>query len=261
MSASPRKNRRKTPNEFPTPTDLPASLSSEAGYVNGHESPLMPTPDDRVCANASDQRAWQDLFNRYSGPVFRFAARHVDPDVADDIVQVTFAGFARFLPRYERSKARVSTVLFTIAGRAIADQLRRELRHASRQDHDSLEALSDFRERPDRERGQALEVLKAIIREQGLEAAISRPKYDKPGVKRNTLDQQSSREHRWAVARLSDIFDHADTCTRRAWCCGQCEKYGLDTERRSTLATLMPLPEVSACVSDALRELARRGGH
>jgi RNA polymerase sigma-70 factor (ECF subfamily) len=77
-----------------------------------------------------DERAFDRLFDRYSEAVHSFIARIVrDPEQTRDLLQVTFLSLVRSRLRFQRGKA-VSPWLFTIAGNAARDALRRE-QHAS----------------------------------------------------------------------------------------------------------------------------------
>ena len=83
-----------------------------------------------------DARAFDALFERWAGRVLRFVERMVgEASVAEDLVQETFVRVWRARERYQ-PEARFSTWLFTIAGNAARNELRRPFRRAP---HDSLE--------------------------------------------------------------------------------------------------------------------------
>jgi RNA polymerase sigma-70 factor (ECF subfamily) len=83
-----------------------------------------------------DERAFDALFERWAGRVLRFVERMVrEPGVAEDLVQETFLRLWRARERYQ-PEARFSTWLFTIAGNAARNELRRPFRGAA---HDSLD--------------------------------------------------------------------------------------------------------------------------
>src|SRR3990172_4006941 len=83
-----------------------------------------------------DERAFDALFERWAGRVLRFVERMVrEPGVAEDLVQETFLRVWRARERYA-PEARFSTWLFTIAGNAARNELRRQFRGAA---HDSLD--------------------------------------------------------------------------------------------------------------------------
>jgi RNA polymerase sigma-70 factor (ECF subfamily) len=85
---------------------------------------------------AGDVRAFDALFERWAGRVLRFVERMVgEPSVAEDLVQETFVRVWRARERYE-PEARFSTWLFTIAGNAARNELRRPFRRAP---HDSMD--------------------------------------------------------------------------------------------------------------------------
>src|SRR5262245_19171629 len=83
-----------------------------------------------------DERAFDALFERWAGRVLRFVERMVrDAGVAEELVQETFLRVWRARERYV-PEARFSTWLFTIAGNAARNELRRPFRG---QPHDSLD--------------------------------------------------------------------------------------------------------------------------
>ena len=87
-----------------------------------------------------DERAFDALFERWAGRVLRFVERMVgEPSVAEDLVQETFVRVWRARERYQ-PEARFSTWLFTIAGNAARNELRRPFRRAP---HDSVDAERD----------------------------------------------------------------------------------------------------------------------
>jgi RNA polymerase sigma-70 factor (ECF subfamily) len=84
-----------------------------------------------------DDRAFEALFARWAGRVLRFVERIVgEAGVAEDLVQETFARVWRARSRYQPD-ARFSTWLFTIAGNAARNELRRPFRRAP---HRSVDA-------------------------------------------------------------------------------------------------------------------------
>jgi RNA polymerase sigma-70 factor (ECF subfamily) len=83
-----------------------------------------------------DERAFDALFERWAGRVLRFVERMVrEPGAAEDLVQETFLRVWRARERYV-PEARFSTWLFTIAGNAARNELRRPFRGAA---HDPLD--------------------------------------------------------------------------------------------------------------------------
>jgi RNA polymerase sigma-70 factor (ECF subfamily) len=84
-----------------------------------------------------DDGAFEALFERWAGRVLRFVERMVrEPSVAEELVQETFLRVWRARERYQ-PEARFSTWIFTIAGNAARNELRRPFRAAV---HDSLDA-------------------------------------------------------------------------------------------------------------------------
>jgi RNA polymerase sigma-70 factor, ECF subfamily len=77
-----------------------------------------------------DAQAFDALFERWAGRVLRFVERMVgETSVAEDLVQETFVRLWRARERYQ-PEARFSTWLFTIAGNAARNELRRPFRRA-----------------------------------------------------------------------------------------------------------------------------------
>jgi RNA polymerase sigma-70 factor (ECF subfamily) len=87
-----------------------------------------------------DERAFDALFERWAGRVLRFLERMVrETSVAEELVQETFLRVWRARKRYE-PEARFSTWLFTIAGNAARNELRRPFRS---QLHESMDEERD----------------------------------------------------------------------------------------------------------------------
>lgn len=83
-----------------------------------------------------DEGAFDALFERWAGRVLRFVERMVrEPSVAEELVQETFLRVWRARERYQ-PEARFSTWIFTIAGNAARNELRRPFRAAA---HDRLD--------------------------------------------------------------------------------------------------------------------------
>lgn len=75
-----------------------------------------------------DQRAWSQLIDRYEGRLQAFAyGRLRDRNLAEDVVQETFIGFANSLHNFDEQR-ELQTYLFTIAAYKITDQLRKKTR-------------------------------------------------------------------------------------------------------------------------------------
>src|SRR5262245_5286883 len=72
-----------------------------------------------------DERAWEQLINRYEGRLLAFAIRRLrDRAASEDIVQETFIGFLHSLPNFDENR-ELQTYLFTIASYKVTDQLRK----------------------------------------------------------------------------------------------------------------------------------------
>jgi len=118
-----------------------------------------------------DERAFDALFERWAGRVLRFVERIVrEPGVAEDLVQETFLRVWRARERYV-PEARFSTWLFTIAGNAARNELRRPFRGAA---HDSLDlAAEDAKPEPAADGPASDELVDARRTGLGLEAALA----------------------------------------------------------------------------------------
>jgi RNA polymerase sigma-70 factor, ECF subfamily len=85
-----------------------------------------------------DQRAFEELVEKYKQPVFNFIYRTVpDASEAEDLAQVVFVQVYKSAARY-RVEAKFSTWLFTIARNLCLNELRRRSRHPA----DSIEAAA-----------------------------------------------------------------------------------------------------------------------
>jgi len=120
---------------------------------------------------SGDDRAFDALFERWAGRVLRFLERMVsESSVAEDLVQETFLRVWRARERYE-PEARFSTWLFTIAGNAARNELRRPFRraaHESVDDNEAGAALDLAAEDPPSD-----ELVDARRAGQGIEAALA----------------------------------------------------------------------------------------
>jgi RNA polymerase sigma-70 factor, ECF subfamily len=75
---------------------------------------------------SGDERAWQDLINRYEGRLQAFVASRIRNRAAtEDIVQETFVGFLNSLPNYDQRRP-LEGYLFSICAYKLTDHLRRE---------------------------------------------------------------------------------------------------------------------------------------
>ena len=85
-----------------------------------------------------DQRAFEELVEKYKQPVFNMIYRTLpDATEAEDLAQVVFVQVYKSAARY-RVEAKFSTWLFTIARNLCLNELRRRSRHPA----DSLDAAS-----------------------------------------------------------------------------------------------------------------------
>ena len=73
-----------------------------------------------------DQRAWEDLIQRYEGRLLAFAESRIRNRAAsEDIVQDAFIGFLTSLPNYD-GRRPLESYLFSICAYKLTDYLRRE---------------------------------------------------------------------------------------------------------------------------------------
>ena len=85
-----------------------------------------------------DQDAWRELIARYQGRLLSFARRMLAQRAeAEDLVQETFVGLLRSLPRYDRRRS-LETYLFAILRNKLADHFRKQ-RPGRRQSLESLD--------------------------------------------------------------------------------------------------------------------------
>ena len=88
----------------------------------------MPSESDLLLIRQirqGDQRAWEQLIERFEGRLLAFAIHRLrDRSAGEDIVQETFIGFLHSLPNFDE-KRELQTYLFTIASYKITDHLRK----------------------------------------------------------------------------------------------------------------------------------------
>ncbi len=75
---------------------------------------------------SGDERAWQQLIERYEGRLLAFVdSRLHDRAASEDTVQETFVGFLTSLPHYDGERD-LEAYLFSIAAHKLTDHLRRQ---------------------------------------------------------------------------------------------------------------------------------------
>ena len=75
---------------------------------------------------AGDHRAFEELHRRYARPVLSIALRRIgDRGRAEDATQDTFASLWRSANRFDPTRGKATSWLFTVARNAIVDGLRR----------------------------------------------------------------------------------------------------------------------------------------
>jgi RNA polymerase sigma-70 factor, ECF subfamily len=85
-------------------------------------------------ARDGDQTALAEVVRRTQPDIWRFCARMVDRDCADDLTQKTYLNAITALPRY-RGDASARTWLFAIARHTCISQLRRRIRRRTLNHH------------------------------------------------------------------------------------------------------------------------------
>src|SRR5580692_7980841 len=110
------------------------------------ESGIMPSESDRLLIRqirAGEQRAWEQLIERYEGRLLAFAIRRLrDRATCEDIVQDTFIGFLHSLANFD-DKRELQTYLFTIASYKITDHLRKMGRRPAQMGEAAEERLAE----------------------------------------------------------------------------------------------------------------------
>ena len=95
------------------------------------EAPAEGEPEDVLCltrAAAGDERAWQELFDRWKRPLLAFFYRSLGSMAeSEDLTLEVFVRLHRSSGRYER-RAAFSTFLFHIARNLLFNELRRRRR-------------------------------------------------------------------------------------------------------------------------------------
>lgn len=95
---------------------------------------------------AGDQSAWREVIARYEGRLLSFARRRLAaPGDADDLVQDTFIGLLRSLPRYDADRS-LETYLFAILRHKLTDHFQATAKGA-RQSLDTLDLDDEGAER------------------------------------------------------------------------------------------------------------------
>lgn len=134
----------------------------------------MTSESDRLLIRqirAGDQRAWQQLIERYEGRLLAFAIRRLrDRAASEDIVQETFIGFLHSLPNFDE-KRELQTYLFTIASYKVTDHLRRSGRRPALTGETAEERMA---EEPDSAQRAASSVARSHERREIESAALAR---------------------------------------------------------------------------------------
>ena len=93
---------------------------------------MLTDPDIQLMLNfkAGDQRAFQQLFDKYKKRVINYCYRYCGhPQVAEELAQETFLRVYKAAPRY-RPQARFSTWLFKIAANVCLNEIRKPVYRA-----------------------------------------------------------------------------------------------------------------------------------
>jgi RNA polymerase sigma-70 factor, ECF subfamily len=106
----------------------------------------MPSESERLLiqqVRSGDERAWEQLIERYEGRLLAFAIRRLrDRAASEDIVQETFIGFLQSLANFDE-KRELQTYLFTIASYKITDHLRKMGRRPAQTGEAAEERLAE----------------------------------------------------------------------------------------------------------------------
>ena len=112
---------------FPAPADWLLRVLSAAAASDPAPAPEVADADaDRLARGAAgDQRAWQELFDKWKKPLLAFFYRSLGslPE-AEDLTLEVFVRLHRSAARYER-RAAFTTFLFHIARNLLLNELRR----------------------------------------------------------------------------------------------------------------------------------------
>ena len=111
--------------------------------------PRDPDVDRMLAFCAGDAGAFDQLFERWAGPLLRYLERMVgDEATAEELVQESFLRLHGVRDRYE-PRARFSTFLYRIATNLALNELKRPRRARGHDDADDL-ALASTAPAPDR---------------------------------------------------------------------------------------------------------------
>lgn len=107
------------------------------------EEPTPAAEDESMliaCVGAGDRKAFETLFERHHGRVFRFARQMgASPDVAEDITQEVFIALMSCAARFESRLGSVSTFLYGVT----RNLLRRQFRLGASRREVGLAALAE----------------------------------------------------------------------------------------------------------------------
>ena len=136
------------PIDFPAPEAMPSAALRLRSLSMTERS-----DEELMLAYASgDARAFELLYTRHRGPLFRFLLRGLKRrELADELFQETWGRVIQARTRY-RVEARFSTWLLQIAHNLVIDQYRRERPEDNGETAENAFRIaeSDERERPDR---------------------------------------------------------------------------------------------------------------
>ncbi len=123
-------------------------------------------------AAAGDSRAWRDLVDAHSDPLFRYTYRLVgERDAAEDVVQEAYLRLWRQSRRW-RPEAPVRAWLFRVAGNLSIDTLRRR-RHIVEMEPDHAEAAPGIEDRlAEKEQARAVQRLVSELPERQRKALV-----------------------------------------------------------------------------------------
>jgi RNA polymerase sigma-70 factor (ECF subfamily) len=110
---------------------LSAATESDSAPVRGSAAELVDEDEDALClarGAAGDERAWQELFDKWKKPLLAFFYRSLGSMAeAEDLTLEVFVRLHRAAAGYQRSAA-FTTYLFHIARNLLLNELRRRRR-------------------------------------------------------------------------------------------------------------------------------------
>ncbi|MDA0790427.1 MAG: sigma-70 family RNA polymerase sigma factor [Proteobacteria bacterium] len=100
--------------------------------------------DDELMSRyaGGDTDAFDALYQRHNGPVYRYCLRQLPRVAAEEAFQDTWLAVVRFRDRYE-PRGQFRAWLFTLAHNAMANRVRAEMKHPGGGDHPDIEVTEE----------------------------------------------------------------------------------------------------------------------